>query len=63
MAVGPVPAIILINKLDLYARWAVAEKDIAQLTDQPFPVLRTSAESGEQVEQALELLVQKLITP
>lgn len=63
MTVGSVPSIVLINKLDLYAQWEVDEKDIAQLTEQEPPVLRTSAKSGEQVELAFELLAQKIITP
>ena len=61
MTMGPVPTIVLINKLDLYAQWEVDEKEVVQLTDQQFQVLRTSAKSGEQVEQAFELLAQKMI--
>lgn len=58
---GPVPFVVLINKLDLYAQWELSEKEVTKLTDQAFPVFRTSAKTGEQVEQAFELLAQKLV--
>jgi small GTP-binding protein len=60
--VGEVPFVVLINKLDLYARWEISENDIAQLIDKQFSVLRTSAKTGEQVEEAFERLAQKMIT-
>lgn len=61
--VGAVPFVVLINKLDLYAQWEITEKDVAQLVDRQFPVLRTSAKTGEQVEQAFQLLAQEFLTP
>ncbi len=61
--VGPVPFVVLINKLDRYSEWELSEKEVAQLADLKFPILRTSAKTGEQVEQAFELLAQKLVTP
>ncbi len=61
--VGAVPFVVLINKLDLYTQWEITEKDVAQLVDQQFPVLRTSAKTGEQVEQAFQLLAQAFLTP
>ena len=61
--VGTVPFVVLINKLDLYTQWEVTEKDVAQLVDRQFPVLRTSAKTGEQVEQAFQMLAQEFLTP
>ena len=60
--VGEVPFVVMINKLDLYARWEISENDIAQLIDKQFSVLRTSAKTGEQVEEAFERLAQKMMT-
>lgn len=59
---GAVPFVVLINKLDLYSQWEIKEKDVAQLVDRQFRVLRTSAKTGEQVEQAFQLLAQEFVT-
>lgn len=61
--VGAVPFVVLINKLDLYSQWGITQEEVAQLVDQQFPVLRTSAKTGEQVEQAFQLLAQEFLTP
>jgi len=60
--VGEVPFVVLINKLDLYAQWEISENDIARLIDRRFSVLRTSAKTGEQVEEAFQRLARKMMT-
>ena len=50
--VGNVPHYLLINKSDMAADWQVTDEDIAHLELQGLQVLKTSAKTGEGVEEA-----------
>jgi len=50
--VGNVPHYLLLNKADLLPYWQVTEDDIARLELQGVQVLKTSAKTGEGVEDA-----------
>ena len=51
--VGPIPVVALANKIDLAERQEVREEDIEQvLAPLKIPVMRTSAKTGESVEEA-----------
>ena len=55
------PAVILvINKLDLVDRWEVAPGTIAELR-RTLPVIETSAQTGDGVENAFAELARKLV--
>jgi len=50
---GPqVPLVVLVNKRDLEADWEVRESDLLELTQRSWYVAKTSAKTGEEVEQA-----------
>jgi len=49
---GPrVPFVVLVNKLDLQAEWEVQESDLQELAQRSWYVAKTSAKTGEEVEQ------------
>jgi len=60
-ALGPIPHLLLLNKWDLAADWEVSEERITTLTQQGWQILRTSAKSGEHVEQAFQQLTAQMI--
>ena len=49
---GDVPLYLLLNKADLRSDWQVTEDDVARIELQGVHVLRTSAKTGEGVEDA-----------
>jgi small GTP-binding protein len=50
---GPdVPFVVLVNKRDLEAEWEVQESDLQELAQRSWYVAKTSAKTGEEVEQA-----------
>ncbi len=57
-AVGDVPFVVLLNKADLEASWEVDEDVI---TTQGWPLIKTSAKTGDGVEEAFERLAQMMI--
>jgi small GTP-binding protein len=60
-AVGEVPFILLLNKSDLAAQWEIDEPVFIKLVDQGWRVIRTSAKSGDGVENAFELLARAVV--
>lgn len=50
--VGDVPFHVLINKEDLSDQWQITDKDIESLEARDWTVHRTSAKTGDHVEQA-----------
>ena len=59
---GNVPHYLLINKADLSTGWQVTEDDITQLELQGLHVLKTSAKTGEGVEDAFMKLTEAMIS-
>jgi len=55
------PFILLLNKLDLAPQWEVDEKALFKLADQGWRIVRTSAKTGEGVQQAFELLTKAML--
>jgi small GTP-binding protein len=51
--VGPVPFLMLLNKTDLEGDWGLEEKG--------WRILRTSARTGERVEEAFHLLAREMV--
>ena len=58
-AVGDVPFVLLINKNDLTESWAVDDANAE--AEFGCPVLRTSAKSGERVDDAFLLLTREMV--
>lgn len=62
-AAGPVPFILLLNKVDLAADWEIDEPVFVKLVEQGWRVVRTSAKTGEGVEPAFHLLARAMLGP
>ena len=60
-AVGPVPFILLINKADLAAQWEIDEQLMFKLVEQGWRVIRTSAKTGEGVDEAFMALAKAMV--
>lgn len=55
-AIGEVPSLLALNKIDLADQWALAPADEQKLAAAPFHLVRTSAKTGEGVEAAFSWL-------
>jgi hypothetical protein len=60
--IGQVPFVVLINKSDLTAQWELTEADLSELTNRCWPVYRTSAKTGEHVEEAFQSLAEAMLS-
>jgi len=60
-ALGAVPHVLLLNKRDLEAEWALPKAEMARLQERGHAVIMTSAKSGEGVEEAFRLLTEKML--
>jgi small GTP-binding protein len=59
--VGPIPVALALNKADLPDEWAVSDREISRIRNKGMSVFKTSAKSGEGVEDAfIELARQTL---
>jgi small GTP-binding protein len=59
--VGVIPFVLVINKCDLLQDWEVDSALEAQLADKGWNTLRSSAKTGEGVEDAFSLLSRKML--
>jgi small GTP-binding protein len=60
--VGDIPLVFVINKSDLLAEWEVDAAMEAQLAAKPGMILRASAKTGENVEEAFSEIARKMLT-
>ncbi len=60
-SIGTVPAILLLNKNDLVDQWEIEADSERNLVDRGWMVLRTSAKTGEGVEEAFHGLAQAML--
>ena len=60
-AVGPVPFLLLLNKMDLAEEWSVSEREMAALHEKGWEVMCTSAKSGRGVEEAFTSLAKRMV--
>jgi len=60
---GPVPFVVLINKLDRRSDWEITDQDLAQLTHRGWTVLLSSAKTGQGVEEAFTALTRAMRLP
>jgi small GTP-binding protein len=54
--VGPVPFLLLLNKADLDREWQVDERALVKLVEQGWRVMKTSAKTGADVDNAFVTL-------
>ena len=59
--VGPLPKAVLLNKSDLKEQWQLDDAALQKLVPLGCPVMRTSAKSGEHVEEAFRLLTEQIL--
>jgi small GTP-binding protein len=55
-ALGTLPFVVMLNKSDLAETWEAGEEDLSSLTAKGWRVVRTSAKTGEGVEEAFQAL-------
>ncbi len=55
------PCVLVVNKSDLAASWEVDDADLADLEEQGWEVVRTSAKSGDGVEPAFVRLAEAMV--
>jgi small GTP-binding protein len=60
--VGLVPFLLLLNKADLQESWDISREPVDLLEHEGWVVLRTSAKTGEGVEEAFRGLAQRLVS-
>ena len=61
-AVGEIPAVVALNKVDLKDEWKLSASDEAAAGGSGVHRLRTSAKTGEGVEAAFEWLAEKTLS-
>ncbi len=58
---GKVPCLLLFNKWDLEGKWDIDDAAIEKLQRDGFETMKTSAKTGQSVNDAFELLARKLV--
>jgi small GTP-binding protein len=58
---GRIPFVVILNKTDLVDRWQLQDEHIQSLTVLGCPVIRSSAMTGEGVEEAFQTLAAQLV--
>lgn len=58
---GTIPFVFLVNKWDLAEEWEIGSDFESQLTAKSWSVLRSSAKTGENVEEAFLRLTRKML--
>ena len=58
---GNVPFIVVLNKSDLAAEWQVDERGILKFAERNWTIVRTSAKTGEGVEESFLKLTQAML--
>jgi small GTP-binding protein len=59
--VGALPFMLLLNKSDLAEQWEIGSEDMGGLADRGWPVVKTSAKTGEGVESAFLALARRML--
>ncbi len=60
-AAGPVPFVLLLNKSDLSEEWEISDEAIEPLARKGWAVLRTSAKTGQEVDEAFRRLARSML--
>ena len=60
-SVGKLPFMLLLNKADLPDSWEIEESKLSALVDSGWSIIKTSAKTGEGVEEAFRALALKTL--
>jgi len=60
--VGPVPFLLLLNKADLKEEWEITPEQLRGYEEKGWKILRTSAKTGDRVEEAFLTLTKEMLT-
>ena len=60
--IGPTPFVLLLNKADMVEDWGLSELPTSALENSAVAILRTSAKTGEGVEDAFLQLAQRIVS-
>lgn len=58
---GPVPFILVLNKVDLHLDWELEQSSLQEYLDQGWTIVTTSAKTGQGVEEAFVTLTQQML--
>lgn len=61
--IGEIPFVLIINKADLQTEWEIDDQAIADCQAANWNVIKSSAKTGEGVEEAFKLLAEKICGP
>lgn len=59
--VGKAPFVLALNKADLAAEWKIDEKSLLRVADEGWKIVRTSAKTGQGVQEAFEMLTRAML--
>jgi small GTP-binding protein len=59
--VGRIPSILLFNKVDLVDAWEIESSVFEDLSRKNWPFFKTSAKTGEAVEEAFQTLTKRML--
>ena len=59
--IGTVPFLVLLNKADLQESWDLAQEPVDRLADAGWKFIRTSAKTGEGIEEAFQELANLMV--
>jgi small GTP-binding protein len=60
--IGSVPFLVLLNKADLQESWEITREPVESLESAGWSILRTSAKTGEGVDEAFTELAQRIVS-
>jgi len=58
---GGIPAVLMVNKADLTDLWEITDDSLKPFRDKNVPVFRSSAKTGENVDEAFTLLARSIL--
>jgi len=61
LEIGPIPFVLLLNKADMQESWDISDQPASALENGAAAILRTSAKTGEGVEEAFQKLAQRIV--
>jgi small GTP-binding protein len=59
--IGPAPFLLLLNKADLQESWQLSRQSVEELEQDGWTIFRTSAKTGEGVEEAFQALAERMV--
>jgi len=60
-AIGKVPYVMVINKFDLIEDWEIDDSALSEISEKGVSVFKTSAKTGDGVEDVFNTLARKML--